>query len=427
MRAVRRECVGSLPWIRNDDEDNSDARFDSFQFNSFMLRTTVRVVDDSEEHTAATTTTTTTTWYDVTTETNLPAFVARLRRREENEENGGDGEEWNDESQQNLKMYTTRTRRRYTEFRALYDALTKSDGKYNARLPPMPGKTLSRTRAVAEARREAFSFVLEACARDYALRECEEFVGFLCGDDVAGGISGASNGGGSAAAAAAAAAVGGGTATAAREQEERRRRNAAADAARMEEEESWRRYDDSVALPPRENREGGLENLLASTMRVHGSAKAKEDSSKEMEARRPRDANDDIGVVVLAEEMVSAPTPSKGALAPSEDVNLTVTRLDGEKYEFSGRGAREAIKAKDAAGLERVLVEGGVDPNYKDNVSNTLLHLAAMFNVKDAVDVLLRRGADPEAQNAQGETPIAVAPVALSFFIKRHEALRRNG
>lgn len=424
MRAVRRECAGSLPWIRNDDEDNSDARFDSFHFNSFMLRTTVRVVDDSEEHTAATTTTT--TWYDVTTETNLPAFVARLRRREENEENDGDGEEWNDESQQNLKMYTTRTRRRYTEFRAFYDALTKSDGKYNARLPPMPGKTLSRTRAVAEARREAFGFVLEACARDYALRECEELVGFLCGDDVVGGISGASNGGGSAAVAAAS--VGGdGTAMAVREQEERRRRNAAADAARMEEEESWRRYDDSVALPPRENREGGLENLLASTMRVHGSSKAKEDPSKEMEARRPRDANDDVGVVVLAEEMVSAPTPSKGALTTSEDVNLTVTRLDGEKYEFSGRGAREAIKAKDAAGLERVLAEGGVDPNYKDNVSNTLLHLAAMFNVKDAVDVLLRRGADPDAQNAQGETPIAMAPVALSFFIKRHEALRRNG
>jgi len=385
-----------------------------------MLRTTVRVVDAEEEHAAAATTTT--WWYDVTTETNLPAFVVRLRRPED-EENGGDGDECNDESQQSLKMYTTQTRRRYTEFRALYDALTKSDGKYNARLPPMPGKTLSRTRAVAEARREAFGFVLDACARDYALRECEEFVGFLCGDDVVGGISGASNGGGSVAAGS-----GNVTTTAAvREQEERRRRNAAADAARMEEEESWRRYDASVALPPRENREGGLENLLASTMRVHGSSKAKKDSSKEMEARRPRDVNDDVGVVILAEEMVSAPTPSKGALATNEDYNLTVTRLDGEKYEFSGRGAREAIKAKDAAGLERVLAEGGVDPNYKDNVSNTLLHLAAMFNVKDAVDVLLRRGADPEVQNAQGETPIAVAPVALSFFIKRHEALRRNG
>lgn len=417
MRVVRRESAGSLLSIRNDA-----ARFDSIQFISFMLRTTVRVVDAEEEHAAAATTTT--WWYEVTTETNLPAFVARLHRPED-EENGGDGDECTDESQQNLKMYTTRTRRRYTEFRALYDALTKSDGKYNARLPPMPGKTLSRTRAVAEARREAFGFVLDACARNYMLRECEEFVGFLCGDDVVGGISGASNDGGSVIAAAAS--VGGGTAAAVREQEERRRRNAAADAARMEEEESWRRYDDSVALPPRENREGGLENLLASTMRVHGSSKAKEDSSKEMEARRPRDANDNVGVVVLSEEMVSAPTPSKGALVPSEDDNLTITRLDGEKYEFSGRGAREAIKAKDAAGLERILAEGGVDPNYKDNVSNTLLHLAAMFNVKDAVDVLLRRGADPEAQNAQGETPIAVAPVALSFFIKRHEALRRNG
>ena len=382
-----------------------------------MLRTTVRVVDDEEEHA-------TTTWYDVTTETNLPAFVVRLRRREEN----GDDDEYHDDkyhddgSQQNAKTYTTQTRRRYTEFRALYDVLTKSDGKYNARLPPMPKKSFARTRAVAEARREAFGFVLDACARDYTLRECEEFVAFLCGDDIVGGIVGSSVGG-------SVASVGGGTTakTAVREQEERRRRNAATDAARIEEEESWRRYDDSVALPARENREGGLENLLASTMRVHRSSKAKEDSSKDMEAHRPRDVNDDIGVVVLAEEMMSAPTPSKGALTPSEDDNLAVTRLDGEKYEFSGRGAREAIKAKDAVGLERILAEGGVDPNYKDNVSNTLLHLAAIFNVKDAVDVLLRRGADPEAQNAQGETPIAVAPVTLSFFIKRHEALRRKG
>ncbi len=59
-----------------------------------------------------------------------------------------------------------------------------------------------------------------------------------------------------------------------------------------------------------------------------------------------------------------------------------------------------------------------------DGIGNTALHYAAEWGLKDAVDVLITKGANKEAKNANGETPIFSAcktdnPEIVAFLVKK--------
>jgi len=74
---------------------------------------------------------------------------------------------------------------------------------------------------------------------------------------------------------------------------------------------------------------------------------------------------------------------------------------------------REAIKSDDLNGVT-ALLKAGASATYRDRTGATLLHLAAMFNRQEMVALFVKSGADVNAKNAQGETPIDLALPALA-------------
>ena len=59
---------------------------------------------------------------------------------------------------------------------------------------------------------------------------------------------------------------------------------------------------------------------------------------------------------------------------------------------------------------------------WVDRQGQTLLHLAAMFNRTDVCMLLLQRGANAAARNAQNEGVLDVAPPSLANKIKAFKA-----
>ena len=120
----------------------------------------------------------------------------------------------------------------------------------------------------------------------------------------------------------------------------------------------------------------------------------------------------------------AAAKPKPAAAAPSKPSSFQPFSFGSVQpaaanavYEKSGEGLRDAIKAGDVAGANGLLAQG-VDPNYVDAQGMSLLHVAALFNAGDIALALLSAGANAGARNAQGETPLEVAPVALAHRLK---------
>ena len=350
--------------------------------------------------------------YSVVTVTDLPSY----RRRHASESSNVDHDALAVENTPDDAVdahatpdrVTFHRRRRYTDFKRLHDALTDPHGRYQARLPSMPKKAFVNTVAVVETRRETFRYVMDAVARDYALRECEEVIDFLTrADEVrVGELGGGAN-------ASTATRRDGGAEWTKRRAEDQDQDQ---DASRTRDEEE----EDDAPLPPRDGR--GLESLLASTMRVHG-AKTVAGSSA-LDARRDDDTNADETTTTAA--TASTTTESSGrpvvALASTSTPSMAMSSLKpstSTTYENTTAGAREAVKANDAAALDAVLRSGLVDVNGKDSSGMTLLHLACLFNRASAVEVLLERGADPEIRNAQGETATEVASTTTRVFVEK--------
>lgn len=374
-----------------------------------------RVTVDDDAHTSSASTSNSTHeksyHYSVVTVTDLPSYRRRHASESFNAHHDAVAHETTRDDAVDAhttpERVTFHRRRRYTDFKRLHDALTDPRGRYQARLPSMPKKALVNTVAVVETRRETFRYVMDAVGRDYALRESEEVIDFLTRADEGGG---GGSGGVNASTASGRDGVADWTKRRAEDEDDKE------DASRTREEAE----EEDAPLPPRDGR--GLESLLASTMRVHG-AKTVAGSSA-LDARRD-DENEnadettttaattttesDGRPVVVAFASTSSPSMAMSSLKPSTSTT----------YERTTAGAREAVKANDAAALDAVLRSGRVDVNGKDSSGMTLLHLACLFHRTSAVEVLLDRGADPEIRNAQGETATEVASTTTRVFVER--------
>ena len=51
----------------------------------------------------------------------------------------------------------------------------------------------------------------------------------------------------------------------------------------------------------------------------------------------------------------------------------------------------------------------GADPNHSDGNGNTALHIAALFNMEDVIELLLKHGAEPEKKNLEEMTALHIA------------------
>ena len=347
--------------------------------------------------------------YLVVTSTDLPSYRRRHASSSEspaNRTNHPNVAVTPESREHDDRIVTFRRMRRYTDFKRLHDALTREGGAHEARLPSMPKKALVNTVAVVTRRRETFRYVLDAVARDYALRECEEVIDFLTRAD--GGGMGREVGGW---------ANGNANANAARgedEDEDEDDKGKRRDEISREEEE-----EEEAPLPPRDGR--GLESLLASTMRVHGSKTTvvpSADARRDDDGANDDDVFDETEMTPTTATATATPVPAPSSSMPSMAMS-SLGASTTTTYENTNAGAREAVKANDAAALDAILRSGLVDVNGKDSSGMTLLHLACLFNRASAVETLLELGADPELRNAQGETATDVAPATTRVRVER--------
>ncbi|KAG6547745.1 hypothetical protein Mapa_010558 [Marchantia paleacea] len=89
-----------------------------------------------------------------------------------------------------------------------------------------------------------------------------------------------------------------------------------------------------------------------------------------------------------------------------------------KSYDLNGEGVREAVKNGDVSAVKELLSQG-VDANYFDRQGMSLLHLAAMFNFTEITFMLMDAGANVNAKNAQGESPIDCAQPTLGHKMRR--------
>jgi len=94
-------------------------------------------------------------------------------------------------------------------------------------------------------------------------------------------------------------------------------------------------------------------------------------------------------------------------------------------YDLNGdlnEQCREAVKSGDTEGVKQLL-KAGASVSYKDKSGNSFVHIAAIFNRLELVDLLVKNGASLLEKNSTNETPIDVAQPALQHKMK--EMLRQ--
>ena len=96
-------------------------------------------------------------------------------------------------------------------------------------------------------------------------------------------------------------------------------------------------------------------------------------------------------------------------------------------YAADGEGLRDAIKDRSVPGVKQVLAASPAAANYQDRLSQTMLHLACIFNDTAIAELLLAAGADPSIPNSDKETAIDVAQPTLKRKMQAAVEARKAG
>lgn len=79
--------------------------------------------------------------------------------------------------------------------------------------------------------------------------------------------------------------------------------------------------------------------------------------------------------------------------------------------------AERLVMTRDTPALEQ-LIQGGLDANTElDEAGTTLMHKAAMMTNKEMMEMLIRRGANVNAQDKHGRTPLLIVENVLQTDI----------
>jgi len=120
----------------------------------------------------------------------------------------------------------------------------------------------------------------------------------------------------------------------------------------------------------------------------------------------------------------SSTSSSSSSAAQFRDYVAPTSSLFGASarptYDLNGdlnEQCREAVKSGDIEGV-RQLLKAGASVSYKDKSGNSFVHIAAIFNRLDLVELLVKNGASLLEKNSTNETPVDVAQPALQHKMK---------
>ena len=98
---------------------------------------------------------------------------------------------------------------------------------------------------------------------------------------------------------------------------------------------------------------------------------------------------------------------------PQTTARATFLVGSAKTYAATGEGLRDAIKAGDLNGVQDVLARDSSLASYQDRQTESMLHLAALFDHAAIALALAAHGADPTVTNAAGESALDVAQPSL--------------
>lgn len=98
---------------------------------------------------------------------------------------------------------------------------------------------------------------------------------------------------------------------------------------------------------------------------------------------------------------------------PPAAVRPTFLLGSATSYAATGEGLRDAIKAGDLAGVKDLVARDASLASYQDRQTESMLHLACLFDHVAIAIELAAHGADPTVTNAAGESPLDVAQPSL--------------
>ena len=123
-----------------------------------------------------------------------------------------------------------------------------------------------------------------------------------------------------------------------------------------------------------------------------------------------------------------AASPAAVPAVPAAPLPAFKSFTSAKSYAANGEGLRDAIKDKNVAGVKQVLAAAPKGAcNYQDRLSQTMLHLAAIFDHTEIANLLLDAGADPTVKNSDGESAIDVAQPTLKRKMEAALAARAGG